>query len=57
MFLLIWYAIDDTFALAGDADVPPADTFHACFYLCLYLLINTSEHFRSQQLTYYTIDV
>ena len=43
LFLLIWYAIVDTFALAGDADLPPADPLHACFYLCLYLLIHTSD--------------
>ena len=46
LFLLIWYAIDDTFPLTGDADILPADTLHACFYLCLYLLIDTSEHFQ-----------
>lgn len=31
LFLLIWYAIDDTFALTGDADITPADIFHGCF--------------------------
>ncbi len=46
LFLLIWYAIDDTFALAGDADIPAADTLYACFFLFLYLLIDTSERFQ-----------